>query len=62
MVVKFWIKMSGLYADFQLHPKLSCQKKKKKKKKIRIKKIEKTDLIKFLLSKEMILAGVPQFK
>lgn len=38
MVVKFWIKMSGLYADFQLHPKLSCQKKKKKKKKIRIKK------------------------
>lgn len=41
MVVKFWIKMSGLYADFQLHPKLSCQKKKKKKKRIRIKKIEK---------------------
>ena len=41
MVVKFWIKMSGLYADFQLHPKLSCQKEKKKKKKIRIKKIEK---------------------
>lgn len=41
MVVKFWIKMSGLYADFQLHPKLSCQKKKKKKKKIRMKKTEK---------------------
>ena len=53
--------MSGLYADFQLHPKLSCQKKKKKKK-IRIKKKWKKDLIKFLLSKEMIIAGVPQFK
>lgn len=62
MVVKFWIKMSGLYADFQLHPKLSCQKKKKKKKKIRIKKIEKRFNKKILLSKEMILAGVPQFK